>query len=195
MKLCIYLVARPCSVCFHDRMLAVILRLDFPVSGGLVEDDHHTRPLENSVFCYLVTVSVHVTFVDRRRHTFYPCAPLHVCHVWRSEWLAGPISARGVFPQMLEVVYDWRSLYARHTVAISERVCFLAEKLSEKESFFWKAQTVRKSHLCVRKSIFYAVFWPSQRLALLVWFKKEALSLLFQAIVYSFPSIWLLVFQ
>jgi len=117
MNLCLYLTARSVSVCFHDRMLALILRLDFPVSGGLVEDDHHARTLEDSVFCYLVAVSVHVTFVDRRRHTFYPCAPLHVCHVWRSASLAVPNSARGVFPQMLEVVCDWRSLYARHTVA------------------------------------------------------------------------------
>jgi len=94
MNLCLYLAARSVSVCFHDRMLALILRLDFPVSGGLVEDDHHARTLEDSVFRYLVAVSVHVTFVDRRRHTFYPCAPFHVCHVWQCALLAGPKSAR-----------------------------------------------------------------------------------------------------
>jgi len=85
--------------------------------GGLVEDDHHARTLEDSVFCHLVAVSVRVTFVYRRRHTFYPCAPLYVCHIWRSAWLAGLNSARVIFPQMLEIVCDWRSLYARHTVA------------------------------------------------------------------------------
>jgi len=63
MNLCLYLAARPVSVCFPDRILALILRLDFSVSGGLVEDDHHARTLEDSVFCYLVAVSVHVTFV------------------------------------------------------------------------------------------------------------------------------------
>ena len=93
-----------------------MLRTDFPVSGGLVEDDHHARTREDSVFCHLVAVSVHVTFVYRRRHTFYPCAPFHVCHVWWSAWLVGPNSARVVFPQMLEIVCDWWSLYARHTV-------------------------------------------------------------------------------
>ena len=67
MNLCLYLAARSVSICFHDRMLALILRLDFPVSGCLVEDDHHARTLEDSVFCHLVAVSVHVTFVDRRR--------------------------------------------------------------------------------------------------------------------------------
>ena len=110
-------VARSVSICFHYRMLALMLRLDFPVSGGLVEDNHHARTLEDSVFCHLVAVSVRVTFVYRRRHTFYPCVPLHVCHVWRSAWLAGQNSAWIVFPQMLEIVCDWRSLYARHTVA------------------------------------------------------------------------------
>jgi len=29
-------------------MLALMLRLDFPVSGGLVEDDHHARTPEDS---------------------------------------------------------------------------------------------------------------------------------------------------
>jgi len=70
MNLCLYLADRSVSICFHYRMLALILRLDFPVSGGLVEDDHHTKTLEDSVFCHLVAVSVHVTFVYRRRHTF-----------------------------------------------------------------------------------------------------------------------------
>ena len=65
-------------------LLALILRMDFPVSGGLVEDDHYARTLEDGVFCYLFAMSFHVTFVDRRRHTFYPCAPLHICHAWRS---------------------------------------------------------------------------------------------------------------
>ena len=60
------------------------LPLDLLVLGGLVEDDQHARTLEDSVFYHLVTVSVHVTFVYLRRHTFYPCAPLHVYHVWRS---------------------------------------------------------------------------------------------------------------
>ena len=32
------------------------LRLDLPVSGGLVEDDHHARSLEDGVFCQLVTL-------------------------------------------------------------------------------------------------------------------------------------------
>jgi len=89
-RLC--LVARSVSICFHYRMLALMLRLDFPVSGGLVEDDHHKRSLEDSVFCHLVAVSVHVTFVYRRRHTFYPCAhglrglvpvtPLRIGSLW-----------------------------------------------------------------------------------------------------------------
>jgi len=40
------------------------LRLDLPVSGGLVEDDHHhARTLEDGVFCHLVAVSVRVTLV------------------------------------------------------------------------------------------------------------------------------------
>jgi len=51
-------------------MLALMLRLDFPVSGGLVEDDHHAKTLEDSVFYHLVAVSLHVTFVYRRHHTF-----------------------------------------------------------------------------------------------------------------------------
>jgi len=72
-RLC--LAARSVSICFHYQMLALMLRLDFPVSGGLVEDDHHARSLKDGVFCHLVAVSVHVTFVYRRRHTFYPCAP------------------------------------------------------------------------------------------------------------------------
>jgi len=42
-------------------MLALGLRLDLPVSGGLVEDDHHARNLEDSVFRHLVAVTVHVT--------------------------------------------------------------------------------------------------------------------------------------
>ena len=78
------LAARSVSICFLYWMLALMLRPDFPVSGGLVEDDHHARTLEDSVFCHLVAVSVHVTFVYRRRHTFYPCAPLRVGHVWWS---------------------------------------------------------------------------------------------------------------
>jgi len=65
-------------------MLALGLQLDFLVSGGLVEDDHHTKSLEDSVFCHLVAVSVQVTFVYRCRHTFYLCAPLYICHVWQS---------------------------------------------------------------------------------------------------------------
>ena len=81
-------------------------RKDFPVSGGLVEDDHHARTLEDGVFCHLVAVSVHVTFVYRRRHTFYPCAPLHICHVWWSALLTGPDSARAAFPHMLEIICD-----------------------------------------------------------------------------------------
>jgi len=44
-------------------MLALMLQLDFLVSRGLVEDDHHARTLEDSVFCHLVAVGVHVTFV------------------------------------------------------------------------------------------------------------------------------------
>ena len=113
---CLCLAARSVSICFHYQMLALMLRLDFPVSEGLVKDDHHARTLEDGVFCHLVAVRVHVIFVYRHRHTFYPCAPLHVCHVWRSAWLAGPNLARVVFPQMLEIVCDWWSLYARHTV-------------------------------------------------------------------------------
>jgi len=81
-RLC--LAARSVSRCCHSRMLALRLRLDHLVSGGLVEDDHHARSLENGVFRHLVTVTVHVTFVHRCRHSFYPCAPLHFCHVWRS---------------------------------------------------------------------------------------------------------------
>jgi len=41
-------------------MLALRLRLDLPVLGGLVEDDHHARSLEDGVFCHLLAVSVHV---------------------------------------------------------------------------------------------------------------------------------------
>ena len=84
------LSARSVSICFHYQMLTLGLRLDLLVSGGLVEDDHHARTLEDGVFCHLVAAIVHVIFMYRRRHTFYPCAPLHVCHVWRSAWLAGP---------------------------------------------------------------------------------------------------------
>ena len=87
-RLC--LTARSVSICFHYQMLTLGLWLDLPVSGGLVEDDHHARSLEDGVFCHLVAVSVHVTFVYRCQHTFYPCAPLHICHVWRSAWLTGP---------------------------------------------------------------------------------------------------------
>jgi len=67
---CTCLAARSVSICFHYRMLAFMLRLDFPVSGGLVEDDHHARTLEDGVFCHLVQVaaSVHVSFVYWRRH-------------------------------------------------------------------------------------------------------------------------------
>jgi len=103
-RLC--LTARFVSICFHYQMLTLGLRLDLPVSGGLVEDDHHARSLEDGVFCHLVAVSVHVTFVYRRRHTFYPCAPLHICHVWWSALLTGPDSARAAFPHMLEIICD-----------------------------------------------------------------------------------------
>ena len=89
---------------------------DLLVSGGLVKDDHHARGLEDSVFRHLVAVTVHVTFVYRCCYTFYSCAPLHLCHVWQSPWLAGPNSAWFVFSQMLEVVHSWWSLYTRHTV-------------------------------------------------------------------------------
>ena len=58
-RLC--LAARSVSRCCHSRMLALGLRLDLPVSGGLVEDDHHARNLEDSVFRHLVAVTVHVT--------------------------------------------------------------------------------------------------------------------------------------
>jgi len=76
------LTAHFVSICFHYQMLTLGLRLDLPVSGGLVEDDHHARSLEDGVFCHLVAVSVHVTFVYQCRHTrFYPCAPLHICYV------------------------------------------------------------------------------------------------------------------
>jgi len=110
------LTVRFVSICFDYQMLTLGLRLDLPLSGGLFEDDHHARSLEDSVFCHRVAVSVHVTFVYRCRHIFYPCAPLHICHVWRSAWLTGPDSARAVFPQMLEIICDWWLLYARHTV-------------------------------------------------------------------------------
>jgi len=112
------LTARSVSICFHYRMLALGLRLDFPISGGLVENDHHARSREDGVSRHLVTVTVtvHVTFMYRCRHTFYPCAPLYICHVCRSAWLTGPNSARVVISQMLEIICDWWSLYARHTV-------------------------------------------------------------------------------
>jgi len=90
--------------------------LDLPVSGGLVEDDHHARGCEDGVFRYLAAVTVQVTFVYQYCHTFYSCAPLHLCHVRRSPWLAGPICAWFVFSQMLEIVHSWRMLYNRHMV-------------------------------------------------------------------------------
>jgi len=65
-------------------MLPLGLRLDLTILGALVEDDHHARGLADGVFRHLVAVTVHVTFVYRYHHTFYSCAPLHICHVWRS---------------------------------------------------------------------------------------------------------------
>ena len=47
------------DACFHAST-------GHPVLGCLVEDDRHARTLEDSVFCHLVAVSVHVTFVYRR---------------------------------------------------------------------------------------------------------------------------------
>jgi len=91
-RLC--LTARSVLICFHYWMLTLGLWLDLLVSGGLVEDNHHARSLEDSVFCHLVTVSVHVTFVYQCHHTFYLCAPLHICHVCQSAWLTGPNPAR-----------------------------------------------------------------------------------------------------
>ena len=129
------------SVYRHSRMLALGLRLDLPVSGGIIEDDRRwslrmgreimlfigkpkgrsrmisiARGLEVSVFRHLVAVTVHVKFVYRWRHTLYSCAPLLLYYVRRSPRLAGSNSAWVIFSQMLEVVYCWRSLYTWHTV-------------------------------------------------------------------------------
>ena len=73
----------------HSRMLDLGLQLDLPVSGGLVEDDHHARSREDGIFRHLVAVTVHVTFVYRCCHTFYSCTPFHICHVRRPPWLIG----------------------------------------------------------------------------------------------------------
>jgi len=122
----------------HSRMLDLGLQLDLPVSGGLVEDDHHARSREDGIFRHLVAVTVHVTFVYRCCHTFYSCAPLHIYHEWRSPWLAGPNSARVVFSQMLEIINDWWSLYARHTVAKLGLVR-LTSLSSMGVCYFWQA--------------------------------------------------------
>jgi len=42
--------ARSVSMYRHSWMLALGLRLDLPVSGGLVGNDHHARGLEDGVF-------------------------------------------------------------------------------------------------------------------------------------------------
>jgi len=75
MNLCLYLAARSVSVCFHHRMLALILRLDFPVSGGPVEVDDHARTLEDGVF---LCPSFLAPFFDLSAH-MTPC-PINECH-------------------------------------------------------------------------------------------------------------------
>ena len=76
-----------CSLCLDTLSLSDAYSRTLigpPGIGGLVEDDHHARSRENGIFYHLVAVSVHVTFVYRRHHTFYLCVPLHICHVSRS---------------------------------------------------------------------------------------------------------------
>jgi len=76
-RLC--LTARSVSICFHYQMLALRLRLDLLVSGGLVEDDHHARSLEDGIFCHLVAVSIHITFrVSMPPHLLSVRAPPHL---------------------------------------------------------------------------------------------------------------------
>ena len=39
------------------------------------ENDHHARSREDGIFCHLVAVTVHVTFMYQCFHTFYSNAP------------------------------------------------------------------------------------------------------------------------
>jgi len=75
------------------------LLLDFDWTSRYREASSKTMGLEDGVFRHLVAVTVHVTFVYGRPHTFYSCAPLHLCHVRWSPWLAGPNQACVVFSQ------------------------------------------------------------------------------------------------
>ena len=100
-----------------------LLDLGLPVPGSHFEDNDNARGLEDGVFRHVLTVNVHVAFVYRCCPTFYSCTPLHLCHVRRPPWLAGPNSAWVVFSQMLQLVYREWSLYTRLTV--------------EKNSYIW----------------------------------------------------------
>ena len=56
-------------------MLTLGLRLNLPVSGGLVEDDHHARSREDGVFRHLVTGTVTIPqyrFNKTKQHTQTP---------------------------------------------------------------------------------------------------------------------------
>jgi len=75
--------ARSVSICCHSRMLALGLRLDLPVSGGLVEDDHHARGLEDDVFRHFVAVTAHVTFVHRCHTPSIRALPSISATYWR----------------------------------------------------------------------------------------------------------------
>jgi len=101
-----------------SHLFAPKMWLGLPVTVSLVEDNDKERGLEHSVFRHLIAVYVHVTFVYECCHTFYSRMPLHLCHVRRPPWLAGPNSARTTFSQMLQTWFFEFLCEARHFTQI-----------------------------------------------------------------------------